>query len=68
MLIELPRNDMINNLQSVIFQLFCLGYVPIIAHPERYLNVQKDPNILLEYINQGVLFLGKFRKYMWVIW
>ncbi len=55
-LIELPMAGGSNGLQSCIFKVFSLGYIPIIAHPERYSFVQKDPNKLLDYIDQGVLF------------
>lgn len=55
-LIELPMTGGSNGLQSCIFKLFSLGYTPIIAHPERYSFVQKDPNKLIDYIDQGVLF------------
>ena len=55
-LIELPRSGGTYGLQSCIFNLFSLGYIPIIAHPERYSFVQKNPNQLIDYIEQGVLF------------
>lgn len=55
-LMELPFNDEVYNLQNCIFNLMNSGYIPIIAHPERYAFVKKDPNALIEYINQGVLF------------
>lgn len=55
-LIELPLAGETTILQNCIFRLFSLGYIPIIAHPERYHFVQKNPNKLIEYIDQGVLF------------
>jgi protein-tyrosine phosphatase len=55
-LVELPMLGLHTNLQSCVFRLSSLGYITIIAHPERYEFVQKDPNKLIEFINQGVLF------------
>jgi len=55
-LVELPRTGGSYGLQSCIFKIFYLGYIPIIAHPERYSFVQKNPNKLIDYIEQGVLF------------
>lgn len=55
-LIEFPRSDMIKNMQTVLFKIFDAGYIPIVAHPERYCYVQRHPNILLDYIEQGILF------------
>lgn len=46
----IPMNayDEINELQNA-------GYIPILAHPERYLFVQKDVNSLIPLIEAGVL-------------
>ena len=59
-LFELPFQYQIQNLQDVIYSLLSHKYVPIIAHPERYEYVQKDPNILLNYIDLGVLFQSNY--------
>lgn len=56
LLVELPRTGGLNGLQNCVFKLFSAGFTPIIAHPERYSFVQRDPNILLEFLDQGVLF------------
>jgi protein-tyrosine phosphatase len=32
------------------------GYTPVLAHPERYLYLQKDAESLLRLVNSGVLF------------
>lgn len=55
-LFELPMNNEPPNLLEAIYSLLENGKVPIIAHPERYTYVQKDPNKLLELIENGVLF------------
>lgn len=48
------------NLKDVIYSLMSNNYIPIIAHPERYSYVQKNPNVLLELIDLGVLFQSNF--------
>ncbi len=68
-LFELPMNNEPPNLLEVIYSLLENGKVPIIAHPERYSYIQKDPNKLLELADNGVLFqtnygsiLGQYGK------
>lgn len=61
-LIEIPLNDNIINLNEIIFKLKSRGLVPIIAHPERYLIVKKDYNILDEWINRGALLQVNFES------
>ena len=59
-LFELPFIAKAQNLKNVIYSLMSNNYIPIIAHPERYRYVQKDPNSLLELLNIGVLFQSNF--------
>ena len=59
-LFELPMNTKTMYLNEVIFNLISMDLVPIIAHPERYSYVQKDPNILIDYIEMGVLFQSNY--------
>lgn len=61
-LIELPMMNKILNLKAIIFELINNGYIPIIAHPERYKFVQNNPLILQELINMGVLFQGNYKS------
>src|SRR5699024_9460115 len=39
----------------IIYELCLKGYVPIIAHPERNIRIQENPNILYGFIIGGVL-------------
>lgn len=55
-LIELPLKKKVENLLSEINILKDNGYVPILAHPERYLFIQKDFNQLKDLKSLGVLF------------
>lgn len=59
-LFELPMNDKIKYLDEVIFKIKASGLIPVIAHPERYSYVQKDPNMIGELIKEGVLFQANF--------
>lgn len=59
-LFELPMNEEPLNLLEVVYDLKDSGYIPIIAHPERYTYIQKDPNKLLELIDLGVLFQANY--------
>lgn len=68
-LMELPMNATVNYLNYVIYFLESIGLKLIIAHPERYRNVQKTPDIVKEYIEKGCLMqcnygsiLGKYGK------
>ena len=59
-LFELPMNNNIVYLNEIIFEIKLSGLIPIIAHPERYTYIQKNPNILMDLIKQGVLLQGNF--------
>lgn len=59
-LFELPMNERPINLEQVVYELLQEGKIPVIAHPERYAYVQEDPNVLLDFIEQGVLFQANY--------
>lgn len=61
-LMELPFMNQVQNLKEIIFELVRNGYIPIIAHPERYNFVQKNPSILEEYLEMGALFQGNYQS------
>ena len=56
LLIELPRSNEINYLDDVVFELKSNGITPIIAHPERYMIVHENPEVVYELADKGVLF------------
>lgn len=60
LLMELPMSTEIRYLKSVIFTLESMNIVPIIAHPERYSFIQKDPEKALELKEQGCLLQCNF--------
>lgn len=59
-LFELPMNEEPPNLLEVIYTLLENRNIPIIAHPERYLYIQQNPNRLLELLELGVLFQANY--------
>lgn len=59
-LFELPMQSELPNLKNIIYDLLGNGYIPIIAHPERYSYVKENPNWLLEYLELGVLFQSNY--------
>ena len=69
-LVEIPRNDVINNLDSLLFKLTSKGIIPIMAHPERYIIVQENKEVLNKWVDAGILLQvnyesinGKYGKY-----
>lgn len=68
-LIELPMSTNIKYLDHIIYFLEAIGVKLILAHPERYKNVQENPNLVEEYIQKGCLIqcnygsiLGQYGK------
>lgn len=66
-LIELPLQQVPMYFEQVVFSLQTKGITPIIAHPERYLAVVRDPNLILQWIDIGCIIqmnsgsiLGRF--------
>ena len=55
MLIEFNPYHLPKDHKKTLFNLKMAGVTPIIAHPERYKNVQKDLNKVLEWIDTGCL-------------
>ncbi len=50
-----PMND-----KEVIYRLVENGYIPIIAHPERYPFIQENPEYLFELEDMGALFQANY--------
>ena len=55
MLIELPLTGYVNNLQNILCELTDYGIIPIIAHPERYEFLQKNPKRICELLEFNCL-------------
>lgn len=55
LLIEFPPNEIPDYTQSIFSELQEMGYVPIIAHPERNQAIMQDMNLLFELVSAGAL-------------
>jgi len=53
--IELPSQVIPMHIADFIFQLQLAGVTPVVTHPERNVFIEKDPNILYEFISKGAL-------------
>lgn len=70
LLFELPMNNYYRGINELLFKLKSNGIIPVIAHPERYLYVQKNPNLAIDLLARGALLqldvgslYGKHGKY-----
>lgn len=68
-LFELAFSNKMLNLGQLIYEIKANGYIPILAHPERYSYIQENPKSLTEIINYGVFiqcnygsFIGQYGK------
>lgn len=59
-LLELPMKFEPIHLLEILETLLEKGKTPIIAHPERYAYIQKEPNKVQELIKHGVLFQANY--------
>ncbi len=59
-LYELPMHSKNMNDKEIIYRLVENGYIPIIAHPERYSYVQEDPKYVEELAEMGALFQANY--------
>ena len=59
-LFEMPMNVEPMNLYDVIYSLQENKIVPVLAHPERYSFVQKDPELIIDLIEKGVLMQANY--------
>lgn len=59
-LFEMPLNVEPLNLYDVIYDMMQYKLVPILAHPERYTFIQKEPELVYDLIQKGVLMQSNF--------
>lgn len=74
LLLELPHDNVPSYTKKMIFELRTKKIIPVIAHPERNLDIQKCPDKLYELIEMGCLsqltsssYLGIFGKKVQVL-
>ena len=59
-LFEFPMSHIYNNTSDIIMELVSNGYIPILAHPERYTMFMENPALIEKYLQMGVLMQGNF--------
>lgn len=59
-LFELPLNAESMSLNRVVYSILGEKKIPVLAHPERYPQVQKDPNMLIPLIDEGVIMQSNY--------
>ena len=59
-LFELPMNAKPMNMYDIIYDMLEYGLIPILAHPERYAYVQKEPELIYDLIEKGVLMQSNY--------
>lgn len=69
LLFELPHFIKSDEISNIIFELKLNKITPILAHPERSIEIQESPEQLIKWINQGCIMqmnagslLGQFGK------
>ena len=55
LLFEFPLNHVYKNTSEIISLIVSNGYIPVLAHPERYAIFKHHPELLEEYLRKGVL-------------
>ena len=63
LLFEFPLNNKANHTREVLFELIGKGYIPVLAHPERYAFLKKNPDEVLKYLELGVLLQGNYKSF-----
>ncbi len=59
-LFELPMNNEPLNLYNIVYEMMQNKLVPVLAHPERYSYMQKEPELIYDLIEKGVLMQCNF--------
>ena len=63
-LFEMPLNVEPLNLNDVLFEMLRCKIIPVLAHPERYAFVQKNPDMLYELAEKGILMQCNFGSFI----
>lgn len=59
-LFEFPLNVKPMNMYDIIYDMIEYKLIPILAHPERYSFVQKEPELIYDLIQKGVLMQSNY--------
>ena len=55
MLVELPATHIPHYTDDFFFTLQTRGITPVLAHPERHPEIAQNPELVLEWVNKGIL-------------
>ena len=53
-LVEMDMNNIPVNLTDILYKIVLAGFYPILAHPERYMGVQRDKSLIEDLIYRNV--------------
>jgi len=56
-LVELPMHNIPLYAEEVLFRINSKGIIPVIAHPERNMDICKKPKILFDFVEKGYVSL-----------
>ena len=59
-LFEFPMNTKPLNMYDIIYDMLEYKLIPVLAHPERYSFVQKEPELIYDLIQKGVLMQSNY--------
>ena len=68
LLFEMPMNIKPMNLYEVIYEMLQNSITPILAHPERYYFVLREPELIYDLIQKGVLMQSNYGSIIRCIW
>ena len=60
LLFELPFHNQIINLSDIVYEMKVAGFIPILAHPERYTYFQDNYKLVDALKEEGLLFQSNF--------
>lgn len=55
LLCELTEQSQPDQTEKLLFELMLRGYIPVLAHPERYVRIMAHPEQVLQWMKRGVL-------------
>jgi len=63
-LFEMPLNAEPLNMYDIVYEMLQYKLVPVLAHPERYSYIQKEPELVYDLIRKGVLMQANYGSIM----
>ncbi len=63
-LFEMPLNVKPLNLYDIIYTLQENKLIPVLAHPERYSFIQKDPQMVYDLVEKGLLMQANYGSFL----